>query len=455
MRNLTAALLVALCALVAAPAAGAASLVYLDQGNDVAVARPDGSLAHKVTHATDAEHGYKAISVADDGGITAFVVQGDSSGNGSFVVLDQSGSIRSGPFLFERSGICGSIGPFLSAASPDGLFLAVAYFRGSNDCLSGSSTPSVRLTNRTSPTFGTTTYPSYDYLVKPHWVRHPDQRLAGIEGDTLRVWQNDAAHMEDWITVTGGLELDGFDFHPTQTKLLLDLADAEGTGSKPHSLALLTYTELSTGAAAPTDPAPVFVCAAENYVTNGGGGSPVWSPDGSQIAWNGPEGIYVSPAPVPSGETCLLAPKLAVPGGREAHWASFDLAEPSTGGPAGPSPSGGSGTQPSTGGSTTKRPAGNPPSKSSATALTAAKAIPGKRSFTVQVGLRQAATVRVTVTRKGTKKPLGTFTYKAKKGTSQHKITTVRGKRLSPGAYKVAITVGSTTKKLTVRVLGA
>jgi hypothetical protein len=456
MRHLSAILLAALCLLAAAPAvAGAASLVYLDGGNDVAVARPDGSLAHKVTHATDPEHGYKAISVADDGGITAFVSQGDSSGNGSFVVLDQSGSIRSGPFLFERSGICGSISPFLSAASPDGLFLAVAYFKGSNDCLGGSSTPSVRLTNRTSPTFGTSTYPSYDYLVKPHWVRHPDQRLAGIEGDTLRVWQNDAAHMEDWITVTG-LELDGFDFHPTQTKLLLDLADANVTGSKPHSLALLTYTELATGAAPPTDPAPVFVCAAENYVTNEfSGGNPVWSPDGSQIAWTGPEGIFVSPAPVPSGETCLLAPKLVVPGGREVHWASFDLPEPSTGGPAGPSPTGGSATGSPKSGSAQKPSSARPSSKSSAAVLTAATAVPGKRSFTVQVGLRQAATVRVTVTRKGSKKALGTLTYKAKKGNSQHKITSVRGKRLSPGTYKVAITVGSTTKKLTVRVLGA
>ena len=80
MRRLTALLLVALCSLVAAPvAAQAASLVYLDPGNDVAVARPDGSLAHKVTHATDAAHGYKAISVADDGGITAYLSQGEGT----------------------------------------------------------------------------------------------------------------------------------------------------------------------------------------------------------------------------------------------------------------------------------------------------------------------------------------------------------------------------------------
>lgn len=453
MRKLVRLLIATISALVLAPAAAqAASLVYLDDGGDVAVARPDGSLAHKVTHATDAEHGYKAISVADDGGITAYLRQSDGSGNSSFVVLDQNGAVRSGPFLFEKSGICGGLSPFWTATSPDGTFVAVAYFKGSNNCLGGSSTPSVRLTNRTSPTFGTSTYPSYDNLVKPQWVRHPDPRLAGISGNTLRVWQNDAAHMQDWITVSGGLELDGFDFHPTETKLLLDLAEEGGSESKPHSLALLTYTELAVGNAAPTDPAPHFVCSAENYVTtNSGGGGPVWSPDGSQIAWNSPEGIYVSPAPVVSGETCLLQPKLVVPGGRSVHWASFEVTAPSTGGGSTPAPTPSTPSGGSTGGGTTK-PSGGTQKKPSAPTLSAAKATAEKGAFTLEVTLRQASTVRVSVTRKGAKKPLGSVTYKAKAGKSKRKIASVGGKKLAPGSYKLGVKVGSTTKALTVQV---
>lgn len=451
MRKLVRLLIATISALALAPAAAqAASLVYVDGDRDVAVARPDGSLAHKVTHATDSEHGYKAISVADDGGITAYLVQGDGSGNSSFVVLDQSGAVRSGPFLFERSGICGGISPFWTATSPDGTFVAVSYFKGSNNCLGGSSTPSVRLTNRTSPTFGTSTYPSYDYLVKPHWVRHPDPRLAGINGNTLQVWQNDAAHMQDWITVSGGLELDGFDFHPTETKLLLDLSEEGGSGAKPHSLALLTYTELSTGNAAPTNPAPHFVCSAEGYVTTEGSSSPVWSPDGSQIAWNSPEGIYVSPAPVVSGETCLLQPKLVVPGGREVHWAPFEVTAPATGGGTTTTPSAPSGGG-ATGGGATK-PTGTTPKKPSAPTLSAAKATAEKGAFTLEVTLRQASTVRVTVTRKGAKKALGSVTYKAKAGKSKRKIVSVGGKKLTPGSYKLAIKVGSTTKGLAVQV---
>jgi len=436
MRHAATLLFAVLCALAAGPAAAqAASLVYIDQGGDVAAARPDGSLAVKVTHATDRDHGYKALSVADDGGITAYLRQGDGSGNSSFVVLDQNGAVRAGPFLFERYGICGGLSPFWTATSPDGTFVAVQYWKGSNNCLGGSPTPSVRITNRNSPTFGTSTYPSYDYLTKPHWIRHPDVRLAGIDGGTLSVWQNDGAHMEPWIAlpVDSPFELDGFDFHPTQTKLLIDLSAVGATGVEPHRLELYTYKEFSTGGAPPTNPEPEFVCAANAYVTNDtGGGHPLWSPDGSQIAWVGPEGIYVSPAPVASGETCLLQPKLVVPGGSDVHWAPFDVTQPPAPGPT---------STPSQG--TKPRPA---------PAFSGAKVIAAKRGFKVQLQLPQAATVRITVTRKGAKKALGTLTYKAKKGSFKRTVTKVGGKRLRPGPYKVAIKVGSTTKTLPVQV---
>lgn len=454
MRRLATVLLIASCPLFGAPAVHAASLVFMDRDNDVAVARPDGSLAKKVTHATDRDHGFKAISVADDGGITAFLRQGDGNGNASFVVLDQDGAVREGPFLFEKSGICGGLSPFRTSTSPDGTFVAAQYWRGSNNCLGGSYTPSVRLINRNSPTFGTSTYPSYDYLTEPHWLRHPDARLAGINGGTLSVWQNDAAHMDPWIALPVGspYEFDGFDFHPTQTKLLLDLGPANGTGVRPHRLELYTYTELSTGGAAPTDPAPQLVCGTDAYVSNdSGGGRPFWSPDGSQIAWNAPEGIYVSPAPVASGGTCVLQPQLAVPGGTDVHWAPFDVTPPSGGGGGGaatPPPS------PSPGGGTTKPPAGggSTTDPKPAPAFSAAKITGAKHAFSLRLTLAKATTVRVTVTRRGARKALGTLTYKAKKGSFTRKIAKVRGKRLRRGTYKVVVQAGATKKTLTVRV---
>jgi hypothetical protein len=430
-RHLVVAAVAASCTLAGASAAHGASLVFLDKDSDVAVARPDGSLVKKVTHATDAAHGFKAVSVAADGGITAFLRQNDDHGNASLVVLGQDGKVRKGPFLFEKYGLCGGLSPFRTSTSPDGTFVAVQYWKGSDNCIGGSYTPSVRLVNRNSATIGTSTYPSYDYLTEPHWLRHPDARLAGIDGGTLSVWQNDAAHMDPWIALPVGspYKLSGFDFHPALPKLLLDLEPASGTGALPHRLELYTYTELSTGGAAPTDPAPQFVCGTDAYVTNDTSGRPFWSPDGTQIAWMGPSGIYVSPAPVASGQTCVLRPKLVVPGGSDVHWASFDVAQPSGGGPSGGGPS----------------PTAKP-------AFTAAKVVGGKRALTVRLTLRKAATVTITVTRRGARKALGSLRYKAKKGTFRHTVTKVRGKRLKRGTYKVAIKAGATAKTLTARV---
>ena len=143
------------------------------------------------------------------------------------------------------------------------------------------------------------------------------------------------------------------------------------------------------------------------------------------------------------GETCLLSPTLVVPGGREVHWASFDVTEPPPAVAAPAAPAGGSVTKPGAGKGTTNTPAPT---------FSAAKVVPGKRAFTVQAKLSQAATVKITITRKGAKKPLGTVTYKAKKGNFSHTITAVGGKRLGPGTYVVAIKAGATTKTLTVRV---
>jgi hypothetical protein len=62
--------------------------------------------------------------------------------------------------------------------------------------------------------------------------------------------------------------------------------------------------------------------------------------------------------------------------------------------------------------------------------------------------------VQITVTRKGAKKPLGTVTFKAKKGNFSRTVATVGWQRLRPGRYVVAIKVGATKKTLTVRVSG-
>ncbi len=447
-RPLTVLLVVAGTVLAMGGPARADSLVFIDQGGDVAAARPDGSVVRKVTHASSVDNGYRAPSVTDDGAITAFLRQRDDSGNSTFVVLGADGAVRQGPFLFPRSGICGGLSPFRTATSPDGTFVAVQYWKGSNSCLGSSPTPSVRLVTRNVATPSPDTYPSHDYLTEPRWLRHPDQRLAGINGGTLSVWQNDATKMDAWIALPVGspYRLAGFDFHPTQTRLLLDLGPATGTGVQPHRLELYSYTEMSTGDAAPTDPNPQLLCATDGYVSNDtGGGRPTWSRDGTQIAWAGPEGIFVSPAPVPDGGTCRLQPRLVIPGGGpDVSWAPFDVSDPATPGGT-PGGTGGGPTGPGT------APGPGAPA-SSAPAFRAARAVAARRGFQLRLTFARATTVTVTITRRGARKALGVLRYRARKGTFRRTITKVRGKRLTRGRYRVVVRAGTTSRTLQVRV---
>ncbi|MDX8151254.1 hypothetical protein SK069_06610 [Patulibacter brassicae] len=445
-RPLTALLVVAGTVLAAGSQARADSLVFIDQGGDVAIARPDGGAVRKVTHASSPDSGYRAPSVADDGLITAFLRQRDDGGNSTLVALGTDGTVRQGPFLFPRSGICGGLSPFRTATSPDGAFVAAQYWKGSNTCLGSSPTPSVRLVTRNAATPSPDTYPSYDYLTEPRWVRHPDVRLAGINGGTLSVWQNDATKMEPWLAlpVDSPYRLAGFDIHPTQTRLLLDLGPASGTGVQPHRLELYSYTEMSTGDAPPTDPNPQLLCATDGYVSNDtGGGRPIWSRDGTQIAWTGPEGIFVSPAPVPDGGTCRLQPRLVVPGaGPDVAWAPFDVSDPAA---PGGSPSGGGTAGPGA-------PSGTGGSASSGPAFKGATVTAARRGFALRLTVTRATTVTVTITRRGARKALGVLRYRARKGTFRRTITRVRGKRLTRGRYRIVVRAGTTSRTLQVRV---
>ncbi len=68
---------------------------------------------------------------------------------------------------------------------------------------------------------------------------------------------------------------------------------------------------------------------------------PRWSPDGTAFTWSDSHGVWVSPAPVASGSTCVLHPTLIAAGGHDPDWDVPDVLSTSpTPTPPGPTPPG-------------------------------------------------------------------------------------------------------------------
>jgi Ca2+-binding RTX toxin-like protein len=101
----------------------------------------------------------------------------------------------------------------------------------------------------------------------------------------------------------------------------------------------------------------------------------------------------------------------------------------------------------------TTPPATTPPAKTSApSTLQKAGATGGRKRLTLSLTLRRAATVTITVTRSGARKPLGKVTIKAKAGKTTRVLRKVGRTALRAGRYRVVVRVGTTTKTFTVRV---
>lgn len=299
----------------------AESLVYIDATRNIATSRPDGSLARRVTTGATQEAAPKAISVEDDGGIVSFLRL--PGGDPFLWVHRQDGTVQRGPFLFDMP-MC-SVSPVRSAVTPDGVFVAATYIRGNGCMPTGGSELQTKLVSATGPTMGDI-YGYHSGLTEPRWLRHPDMRLAGLEGDVIRVWSSpDEPVLQDWLTLDDTLswDIDSFDVHPAANRMIIEQSP-QGTpdGGERRDILLLSYT----GPPGPTS-VPTPICTLDGLVANSElRARPRFSPDGTRIAWNGPDGIYVSPAPVAGpGGVCTVSPKLVVPGGSEVEWSRLDL----------------------------------------------------------------------------------------------------------------------------------
>lgn len=337
----------AAAALAAVPAvASAESLVYRDAAGDIAIANPDGGQVTRIT--TDASPAlvYSAPGVDDVGGIVASAKPSD--GPATVQVRDQDGAVVRGPFAFPMP-LCASISPFRWAVRPDGVFAAGTYVRG-NLCTGSTFNVSTRLVSTRLATAGTE-YGEWASVTEPRWLRHPDVRLAGRIDDTIKVWPGpEQPIFDDWVGIADDhlWDIDSFDVHPTQNLVLMEQSpEGVPAGGERRDIALASYTDPPGAASAVST-----VCTRDGLVASSTTPSrPRYSPDGTRIAWTGPAGIYVSPAPAGGGGECALSPALVIPGGRDVEWARVDVAAPPPGGDPGdgapgPRPGAGGGTAP-------------------------------------------------------------------------------------------------------------
>ncbi|MBN8870921.1 MAG: PD40 domain-containing protein [Solirubrobacterales bacterium] len=317
MKRLLVVLLIGMGVLAFAGGAEGASLVYLDQSGDVAAARANGSAAGKLV-----SNGLKKGPIAVDGkGRIAYYQKAD--GSPFHYLIDKDGKNLSGPWLFNDMGICGAISPFRLAASPDGTWLAATYIRG-NDCSNATFSVRTRLIDSDGPTLNEGVYGATTDLVEPRFLPQDQPRLSGVISNQINIWRSPSDPvMEPWISLNDpNWDIDSFDYDPTRNRMIMEQSlTGQPDGGKRRDFLLVDF-DSPGGALNP-------VCAYDGLVAKTADRArPRYSPDGKQIAWSGPAGIYVSPAPTDNGGTCTLSPKLVVPGGSQVEWAPFDLASP-------------------------------------------------------------------------------------------------------------------------------
>jgi hypothetical protein len=329
MRTPTLAALATACAVaVSAAPADASSIVYTKSDN-VWITTPDGSYQKAVTTDGTAANRYQAPGQLDDGTIVAA-----RPSPRAFYALRQDGSLRNAPLLAPGNS-CGT-GPLDLDVTPDSGLIVFQYVH-SDYCFNPTpgNGPRSRVTFAFSdvPT-GPSTFIKHDNWTAPRWTPGTDYAsMVAIGGGSIGL--QGGGTVSPWLSSNPSVELiKSFDITRTGNRVLVETTPPAGS---PSRLVLwqnngVPKTQNNTGTA---------LCTAESFAA--GDADPRWSPDGTQIAWEGPAGVYVSPAPVVQGTTCVLQPRLVAAGGHDPAWGAADAQRPADPPPPPPPPPPGGG----------------------------------------------------------------------------------------------------------------
>jgi WD40 repeat protein len=325
----------AAAALALSPApASADSIVYVKDGN-VWLASGSGANQYQVTTDGTAEHPYRSPSQADDGTIAA--------GHGDEIVrMKQNGKVlnRLDPPTLMNSVSHPMDGvPVDVAISPDGT--KVAYTFSGYECPIGASCGARTATGIIPSDRFAASATTTSYFHSPSWVTNSRILNSGGYGSHINL-QDLGTEAFNWLT---DQETDLGDAEVTRAGD--KFAAVRGYGSSTHIIWERVNGNVQSGPK-PAD-LPEGICYTNEQP---GFDQPTWSPDGKQLAWAEPDGIWVHR----DAEACTTpSPLLLLPGGSEPDWGPADVnpgPRETTGGGGTTSGSGGGGTTGGGGGTT-------------------------------------------------------------------------------------------------------
>jgi Ca2+-binding RTX toxin-like protein len=309
------------------PAASADNVVYVAGDGNVWISSPDGSVRKQITDNATSDNKYRSPSEQNDGTVVA-IRRGDSSTGFAFFFDPDTGRLKSN-WLLPKSGTSVPFSPFTGGEiSPVGGLMVYDFFHA-DGYPDFSSYPEVAFVAGPGLTDPCTINCESEYL-QPRWI--PGTNFAGMVDDSFNgIWAQNGQSVQYWAGVTG-YDTDSFDSSSngrTMFELSSDGAPPQGQPDPAHLLVV-------NGKPPNNSPAPDPICSIANLANVGM--NPKWSPDGSMIAWQAPEGVFVSPAPQPDGAPgfstpCTLQPHLIAQGATDPDWGPRNL--PSNGGGGG------------------------------------------------------------------------------------------------------------------------
>jgi hypothetical protein len=287
--------------------ASASSISYIGPDGNVWLASPDGAIRHQVTHNATADLKYRSPSQINDGRVVALRKAGSDAF--AYFLRRTDGEVLAS-WLMPSSGSGLHFAPYTGAqASPEGGLITYDYFHAEGPF--GGYYSQVRVGFLTGPGQTDPCLVNCEGgYARPRWL--PGLDVAGMIDvpNFSTVWIQQGASPRAWFGFTGpDTKVLSFDTRAGKTVAIAE----NSTGS------FFVMMRNDGGYNAP----PTVLCSVGLYNQ----AVPRLSPDGSMVAWEGPQGgVYVSPAPGGAGPSsaCNLQPRLVGPGGTQPDWGVQD-----------------------------------------------------------------------------------------------------------------------------------